>query len=162
MMFILQHTQESNKSATAALFPRQVLFKAMWVCVCVRDAAVCRCFAPHPPTHWHPDDFLLDVLHKLGIVINLDFDSITSDRSRDSLPAVGVASGWSRGSPLTWLRAQDRRWLGRTWLGLFTQLWGSPGPGEREDVYRVSLIIAASEEINRQGPAGMLQPLPLV
>lgn len=48
------------------------------------------------------------------------------------------------------------------WLGLFTQLWGSPGPGEREDVFRVSLIMAASEEINRQGPAGMLQPLPLV
>lgn len=47
-------------------------------------------------------------------------------------------------------------------LGLFTQLWGSPGPGEREDVFRVSLIMATSEEINRQGPAGMLQLLPLV
>lgn len=47
-------------------------------------------------------------------------------------------------------------------LGLFTQLWGSPGPREREDVFRASLIMAASEEINRQGPAGMLQLLPLV
>lgn len=46
-------------------------------------------------------------------------------------------------------------------LGLFTQLWGSPGPGEREDVLRASLIMAASEEINRQGPAGMLQLPPL-
>ncbi|TNN84752.1 hypothetical protein EYF80_004797 [Liparis tanakae] len=46
--------------------------------------------------------------------------------------------------------------------GLFTQLWGSPGPGEREDVFRASLIMAASEEINRPGPAGMLQLLPLV
>lgn len=35
----------------------------------------------------------------------------------------------------------------------------SPGPGEKEDVFRASLIMAASEEINRQGPAGMLQLL---
>lgn len=46
--------------------------------------------------------------------------------------------------------------------GLFTQLWGSAGPGEREDVFRASLIMAAWEEINRAGPAGMLQLLPPV
>lgn len=44
--------------------------------------------------------------------------------------------------------------------GLFTQLWGSAGPGEGEDVFRASLIMAAWEEINRAGPAGMLQLLP--
>ncbi|CAB1428826.1 unnamed protein product [Pleuronectes platessa] len=59
--------------------------------------------------------------------------------------------------------AQDRGQRGGTVAGaLFTQLWGSPGPGEREDVFRASLIMAASEEINRQGPAGMLQLLLLL
>ncbi|KAA8581277.1 hypothetical protein FQN60_002858 [Etheostoma spectabile] len=79
------------------------------------------------------------------------------DRSRESVPAVGVPCRPTSG------RAQDRRGSRvEQRLGLFTQLWGSPGLGEREDVFRVSLIMAASEEINRQGPAGMLQLLPLM
>lgn len=77
------------------------------------------------------------------------------DRSRELLPAVGVPRRPTSG-------LQDRGSGVEQRLGLFTQLWGSPGPGEREDVFRASLIMAASEEINRQGPAGMLQLLPLV
>lgn len=65
------------------------------------------------------------------------------------------------GFPVGPPQAQDRGSRVEQRLGLFTQLWGSPGPGEREDVFRASLIMAASEEINRQGPAGMLQLLPL-
>lgn len=94
----------------------------------------------------------------------------TSDRSHESLPAVGEAGGCSGGLQRGEGEVPRRPDSGprivdcgvEPWLGLFTQLWGSPGPGEREDVFRVSLIMAASEEINRQGPAGMLQPLPLV
>lgn len=66
------------------------------------------------------------------------------------------------GFPVDPPKAQDRGSGVEQRLGLFTQLWGSPGPGEREDVFRASLIMAASEEINRQGPAGMLQLLPLM
>lgn len=50
--------------------------------------------------------------------------------------------------------------LKRSGWCLFTQLWGSPGPREIEDVFRASLIMSTSEEINRPGPAGMLQLLP--
>lgn len=76
----------------------------------------------------------------------------TCDRSRESLPVA-------RGFPVDPPQTQNRGSRVEQRLGLFTQLWGSPGPGEREDVFRASLIMAASEEINRQGPAGMLQLL---
>lgn len=58
------------------------------------------------------------------------------------------------GFPADLTQARDRGSGVEPRPALFTQLWGSPGPGEREDVFRVSLIMAASEEINRQGPAG--------
>lgn len=74
----------------------------------------------------------------------------SSDRSRDFLPEVG-------GVPCR----PTSDCVVEQWLGLFIQLWSSPGPGKREDVFRASLIMAASEEINRQGPAGMQQLLPL-
>lgn len=74
------------------------------------------------------------------------------DRSRELLPVV-------RGFPVSPPQTRDRGSGVEQRHGLFTQLWGSPGPGEREDVFRASLIMAASEEINRQGPAGMLQLL---
>lgn len=65
--------------------------------------------------------------------------------------------GWvAGGSPSTHLGS---RITAAGW-NLFTQLWGSAGPGEGEDVFRASLIMAAWEEINRAGPAGMLQLLP--
>ncbi len=67
-----------------------------------------------------------------------------------------------RGFPVDSPHHQHRGSMVKQRQGLFTQLWGSPSPGEREDVFRASLIMAASEEINRQGPAGMLQLLLLM
>lgn len=103
---------------------------------------------------------MLDLLQKSGNTIYLRLLLIQavpqgSDRSRELLPVVG-------GFPVVPPQAQDRGSRVEQRLGLFTQLWGSQGPGEREDVFRASLIMAASEEINRQGPAGMLQLLPLM
>lgn len=67
---------------------------------------------------------------------------------------------WGGGSPSAHLRSRITAAGWNSSSGLFTQLWGSAGPGEREDVFRASLIMAAWEEINRAGPAGMLQLLP--
>ena len=72
-------------------------------------------------------------------------------------------AGWGgvrRGFPVDPPRVQDQGSRVEQRRGLFTQLWGSAGPGEGEDVFRASLIMAAWEEINRGGPAGMLQRLP--
>lgn len=87
------------------------------------------------------------------------------DGSPDRLPAAvgGGAHGVCvcvGGSPSTHLRSRITAAGWNSSSGLFTQLWGSAGPGEREDVFRASLIMAAWEEINRAGPAGMLQLLP--
>lgn len=83
----------------------------------------------------------------------------SSDRSREFLPGGGGGCGGGGGSPSTHLspRIVAAGW-NSGWACLLS-CGGSPGPGEREDVFRVSLIMAASEEINRQGPAGMLQQL---
>lgn len=74
-----------------------------------------------------------------------------------TLGAIG-GGGW--GFPVDPPRVQDHGSRVEQRRGLFTQLWGSAGPGEGEDVFRASLIMAAWEEINRAGPAGMLQLLP--
>lgn len=58
-------------------------------------------------------------------------------------PTSGPGPWWQRGGTAAW--------------ACLLSCGGSPGPGEREDVFRASLIMAASEEINRQGPAGMLR-----
>lgn len=88
-----------------------------------------------------------------------------ADGSRERLPAAaggpgGRDLGGRRGFPVDPPRVQDHGSRVEQRRGLFTQLWGSAGPGEGEDVFRASLIMAAWEEINRAGPAGMLQLLP--
>lgn len=81
----------------------------------------------------------------------MDLGNVYLQRRGD--PGGGGGGG---GSPSTHLGS---RITAAGW-NLFTQLWGSAGPGEGEDVFRASLIMAAWEEINRAGPAGMLQLLP--
>ena len=127
------------------------------VCVCATHVLVGRfmCF-PHPLT---PRWLLVGSLTLVGLVIYLDARWYEQrSRALTDLVSFYLRSGGSLSThlgPGIVAAGVEQR------LGLFTQLWGSPGPGEREDVLRASLIMAASEEINRQGPAGMLQLPPL-